>query len=86
MTDHIIADPVTHALAADVAAVAARVPAERLLSPAAMEGDELQRTVDPLSLDDEANTGTRTKLRIYVIVGALYLVIFLAALDQTIIA
>jgi hypothetical protein len=86
MADHITADPVTPALAADAAAAAARVPAERLLSPADTKGDEQQRPADPLSLDDEADTGTRTKLRIYATVAALYLVLFVAALDQTIIA
>jgi hypothetical protein len=83
MADHITTDPVTPALAAH-APTAAESPAERPPANSSDKGNE-QHTVEPLHLD-EANPNVRTKLRIYAIVAALYLVLFVAALDQTIIA
>lgn len=47
--------------------------------------EEHPNAIEPLHLDEEDAT-VRTKLRTYAIVLALYLVLFLAALDQTIIA
>lgn len=85
MADHITTDPITPAFAADAAAAAAGSPAERPPPNSSDQGDEQQHTVEPLHLD-EANANVRTKLRIYAIVAALYLVLFVAALDQTIIA
>jgi hypothetical protein len=84
MADHIITDPITPTLAVDTAA-AGGSPTERPPLNSSDKGDEQQHTVEPLHLD-EANANMRTKLRIYATVAALYLVLFVAALDQTIIA
>lgn len=84
MADHITTGPITPTLAADATA-AAESPAERPTSNSSDKGDEQQPTVEPIHLE-EANPNVRTKLRIYAIVAALYLVLFIAALDQTIIA
>jgi hypothetical protein len=84
MADHIITDPITPTLAVDTAA-AGGSPTERPPLNSSDKGDEQQHTDEPLHLD-EANANIRTKLRIYATVAALYLVLFVAALDQTIIA
>ncbi|EFW20971.1 conserved hypothetical protein [Coccidioides posadasii str. Silveira] len=80
-------DPVTPPLVADKSAAKADVetPAESSKRNSSDNSDEQQLTVEPLHLD-EADTNVRSRLRVLAIVGALYLVLFVAALDQTIIA
>jgi len=57
-----------------------------LLTTVPTHTDEHQpQAVEPLHLD-EINVNARTKIRTLAIVAALYFVLFIAALDQTIIA
>ncbi|KAI9823824.1 MAG: hypothetical protein M1819_001125 [Sarea resinae] len=69
----------------DIAAVepAIAVTAETRPEPPA---DAPEPPIEPVDILDDPDVQTRKKLRIYAILVALYLVLFVAALDQTIIA
>ena len=53
--------------------------------PPSYTNEQQPRTVETLHLD-EGDVNVRTKIRTLAIVSALYVVLFIAALDQTIIA
>ena len=73
----LVIDPIT---AASAGCLAARAPLET-----DNNSDQQQHTVEPLE-SDETNTSVRPKLRTCLIIAALYSVLFIAALDQTIVA
>lgn len=86
MAEHGSTDPVTPAVAADAAGAAAGGSVAGRSPPRSSgQSDEEQQSVEPLHLDD-ASANVPVKLRTYAIVAALYLVLLIAALDQTTIA
>jgi len=87
MVDHITTESVAQAMVADTATATAATISLAISVPPSTEdkGDERQRTVELLEIN-QVDTNVRTKLRTYLIVAALYSVLFIAALDQTIIA
>jgi hypothetical protein len=84
LNQEVMADKIAVVSAADAIAVVketAKLPA----SNPATESEEQSQMTEPMQID-ESNLNVRSKPRTLAIVAALYMVQFIAALDQTIIA
>jgi len=80
-----ITESVATQSALDVINVVVESPANMPASKPAIESEEQSQLPEPTQMD-ESNANTRSKSRTLAIVAALYMVLFIAALDQTIIA
>jgi hypothetical protein len=70
---------------ADIDSIAPMTHPAKSPTPVSHIDEQQSRTVEILHLD-EGDVNVRTKVRTLAIVSALYFVLFIAALDQTIIA
>jgi hypothetical protein len=80
-----MADTIADHIALDAITVTDEIPTKTIASNPSIDSKEQAQMPEPMQVE-ESNIDDRSKPRTLAIVAALYMVLFIAALDQTIIA